>query len=360
MRVLLVVGVVCAGCTSGLPTGDAGSGNDRDATEGCIGVPERLASVTCDEPTLGICPSTAELSRSSISDTCQPGTSRGGVATLSCGGFEVVAHTAPRSTFECFYGADGGALSGVLHFTETGVFAFGSVADCNRTEPIPCVERCSGFSPALNAVVCHPSPGDCGAMAEQMRADTTTCDSATHFGAISTQACGGLEVVTRKTAPLGIITQCFFEPDGGGLSGSLSFTDTSIGAYGHVAQCAAFPPLECEGQCAPFPPNVQASCVPDSRFSSCGASIQSVASFVAVDCDAPHGVLGYAAEGSCGDLKSFRWTYAQTGDTRECFFAVDGGAFVGGLDFTDGGVFAAGTTASCTWSETAACRDGGR
>lgn len=255
MRISLLLGVALVGCSAGLGGGaDGGNGSGNELIESdCTGVPAHLAAVDCTQATVERCAASASAMRQQHSGICQPGTQGGGVSTSSCGGFEVVAHTSTVSTVECFYGADGGSLSGALNFADASIGAWGTVADCNRSTPVACDEVCGAL----------PS---------------------------------------------------------------------------HVAT---------------------ATCIAPAAFAECGADFDSVNVPIAVDCDAAHGIFGHAAEGSCGDVKALRWTYGQPGDTRECFYAADGGAFVGGLNFTDRGVvFATGTTASCTWAPTAGC-DGG-
>lgn len=250
MRISLFVLLALVGCSAGGGATDAGTDGGRNPIEGdCTNVPDRLTAVNCIESTTELCAASASAMRAAHPGTCDANGSTGGVATLSCGGFEVVAHTSAVTTVECFYVADGGGLSGALNFADTSIGAWGEVADCNRAAPVAC-----------------------------------------------------------------------------------------------------------SAACGPFPPHVtQATCVDAARFANC----ESMTVPVVIDCDAAHGNVGYAAEGSCGDVNALRWTYAQTGDTRECFYAADGGAFVGALDFTDRGVFANGTTASCTWELTVGCRDGG-
>lgn len=370
MRASFMVCAVLVGCSaaSGVDAGaDSGVSviSDAGVGSGCFGVPERLALTSCDSQLLLGCPATADELRAQRDGVCQPAVYGGGIATLSCGGFETVAYTtraiseAEAMTVECFYEPLGGALSGVLRFAGSSVSGFGTVADCNRTAPVLCDERCFDIPPYAYSVSCRGyEPAVCDSSAAAMRtANSGICQPGQNGGGISSAMCAGFEVVSVER-PFTTV-QCFFEPDGGALAGVLNFGDTGTGAWGRLADCG-YPQLDCRELCGPFPSNVTAAtCVDESRFANCGADFASVNIPVTVDCGAAQGVLGHAAEASCGNVNAVRWTYAQTGDTRECFFAADGGAFVGGLDFTDRGVFGNGTTASCTWSPVASCRDGG-
>ncbi len=77
------------------------------------------------------------------------------------------------------------------------------------------------------------------------------------------------------------------------------------------------------------------------------------------NCDAGPGILGHLSVGECGSLEVVRWVYGFPGDTYECFYPRDGGAPVGGINFSDHGVIVAGEIAECTTLAAPACRDGG-
>lgn len=64
--------------------------------------------------------------------------------------------------------------------------------------------------------------------------------------------------------------------------------------------------------------------------------------------------------GECGaGLQAVRWVYGFPGDTYECVYPEDGGASVGGINYSDRGVFIAGQVGDCSTVEPPACRDGG-
>jgi hypothetical protein len=56
----------------------------------------------------------------------------GHVGVASCEGLDSVGwvYGFPGDTLWCFYGADGGALRGVLNLSDHGVLASGQVVDC--------------------------------------------------------------------------------------------------------------------------------------------------------------------------------------------------------------------------------------
>lgn len=78
-----------------------------------------------------------------------------------------------------------------------------------------------------------------------------------------------------------------------------------------------------------------------------------------VDCDAGPGIVGYVGVGECADLRSVAWVYGFPGDTYECFYARDGGAWTGGINFSDRGTFVGGHVGGCPQQAPPACRDGG-
>lgn len=78
-----------------------------------------------------------------------------------------------------------------------------------------------------------------------------------------------------------------------------------------------------------------------------------------VDCDAGPGILGHVAVGDCVELRSVSWVYGFPGDTYECFYARDGGAWTGGINYSDHGVLVTGHVGDCAPQEAPGCRDGG-
>lgn len=359
MRASLLVCVALVGCSSGSNvTHDSGAALDGGVAfdGGCRGVPDRLGNVECREDAVATCEANANAMMMRYLGFCPLSGYRGGRETKACGGYSVVAYTAAAPsadtarTTECFYEFDGPLVGALNHF-DGGTTAWGAVADCNRTEPIPCADGCVGLPESVgNHLNCSPDVlSGCHASADEQRAaHAGICQAdGPYTGGQVTRVCGAFEVVTQKTCC--ITRQCFYDVDGGALTGAFVRNDTTDAAWGRLTECRGPESLECEEVCSPYPAGVRATCVAASRFDNCGSNFANVNIPVTVDCDAG---LGHAAEGSCGDVKAIRWT---SGATRECFYAVDGGAFVGAFDFTGGGVFATGTTASCTWRAPDAC-----
>jgi hypothetical protein len=92
---------------------------------------------------------------------------------------------------------------------------------------------------------------------------------------------------------------------------------------------------------------------------TCEATFEATLAQQTANCDAGPGIQGYVAEGDCVDLRSVSWVYGFPGDTYECFYARDGGAWTGGINFSDRGTFIGGHVGDCAPKPTAACRDGG-
>jgi hypothetical protein len=93
--------------------------------------------------------------------------------------------------------------------------------------------------------------------------------------------------------------------------------------------------------------------------STCQASFEATLAQQTADCDAGPGIVGYVAEGDCADLRSVSWVYGFPGDTYECFYARDGGAWTGSINYSDRGVFLGGHVGDCTPRPPPTCRDGG-
>ncbi|GMU59666.1 MAG: hypothetical protein AMXMBFR34_14290 [Myxococcaceae bacterium] len=122
--------------------------------------------------------------------------------------------------------------------------------------------------------------------------------------------------------------------------------------------------VDAGAQCFGVPPRLtQYTCVAATgRYPiTCEATLEvTLAQHPAnLDCDAGPGVLGYAAVGECPESSSVSWVYGFPGDTYECFYAKDGGAWTGGINSSDRGVFLAGTVGDCPPRPVPACRDGG-
>lgn len=103
----------------------------------------------------------------------------------------------------------------------------------------------------------------------------------------------------------------------------------------------------------------QYTCLGVGSMSACKDSLATTLSEHPADCDAGLGVVGYVSVNDCGGLESVSWTYGFPGDTYECFYGADGGAFTGGINYSDRGVFVAGQIGACTAQGAPSCRDGG-
>lgn len=216
---------------------------------------------------------------------------------------------------------------------------------------------------------CHGAPSgatcrsvaaftQCGASFEAtLAARTLDCDASPGVdGYVGVGACEGLRSIAWNTSTTGETAECFYANDGGALVGALQFTDRGVVlAGGQVASCTREAPSSCQGPTCIGAPST-AMCVDGAGFTQCRASAALTLSEHAADCDAGAGIVGYVAQGDCGELESVTWTYGFPGDTMECFYERDGGVFTGGLNFTDRGVLASGRVASCTYQPTASCR----
>lgn len=103
----------------------------------------------------------------------------------------------------------------------------------------------------------------------------------------------------------------------------------------------------------------QFTCVERTVAAPCETTLAATVSRHFANCDAGLGIVGHLSLGECADLDSVRWTYGFPGDTYECFYARDGGAWVGAINFSDHGVLAGGHVGDCASREPAMCRDGG-
>lgn len=105
----------------------------------------------------------------------------------------------------------------------------------------------------------------------------------------------------------------------------------------------------------------QYTCVETSFLTdvACRTSLETTLSEHTADCDAGPGIVGYVSVNDCGALESVSWTYGFPGDTYECFYGRDGGAFTGGINYSDHGVLATGHVGECTALGAPSCRDGG-
>ncbi|MEW5738186.1 MAG: hypothetical protein AB1938_04635 [Myxococcota bacterium] len=121
--------------------------------------------------------------------------------------------------------------------------------------------------------------------------------------------------------------------------------------------------LDAGAECVGVPAHLtQSTCVAATgRYPiGCEATFEAtLAQRTNVDCDAGPGILGYVAVGECAELASVSWVYGFPGDTYACFYAKDGGAWTGGINYSDRGVFLAGTVGDCAAQPPPACRDGG-
>jgi hypothetical protein len=124
-------------------------------------------------------------------------------------------------------------------------------------------------------------------------------------------------------------------PDGG--DGGAVCTGVPAHLTQYTCEAATFPyPITCEATWA-----------------------ETLAARTGIDCDAGPGVGGHVAVSHCDGLDSVSWVYGFPGDTYQCFYLTDGGAWTGGINYSDRGVFLAGHLADCTDELPPACRDGG-
>ncbi len=114
--------------------------------------------------------------------------------------------------------------------------------------------------------------------------------------------------------------------------------------------------------CSGVPTRItQYTCVGQGEPGSarCEATLEAAVAAHFQSCDAGLGIVGHLSLGECPPLKSVRWTYGFPGDTYECFYPEDGGAAVGGINFSDHGVIVSGQVGDCSTIEPPMCRDGG-
>ncbi len=352
MRTVFLV-LVFVGC-SATPSGPDG-GSD------CHGAPSGATCRSVAAFTQCGASFEATLAARTLDCDASPGVD-GYVGVGACEGLRSIAWNTSTTgeTAECFYANDGGALVGALQFTDRGVvLAGGQVASCTREAPPSCQgPTCTGD--AGGPVTCNELSTftRCGASwDETLAARTLDCAAAPGLdGYVAVGACDGLRAVAWNTSFTGETAECFYANDGGTLVGALQFTDRGVVlAGGQVASCTREAPSSCQGPTCIGAPST-AMCVDGAGFTQCRASAALTLSEHAADCDAGAGIVGYVAQGDCGELESVTWTYGFPGDTMECFYERDGGVFTGGLNFTDRGVLASGRVASCTYQPTASCR----
>lgn len=129
-------------------------------------------------------------------------------------------------------------------------------------------------------------------------------------------------------------------------------TDAGIGIDTDAgARCEGVPARITEYRCVELGAAGSARCEPTLAAA--------VAAHFTGNCDAGPGILGHLSLGECPTLESVRWVYGFPGDTYECFYERDGGAAVGGINFSDRGVIIAGQVGGCSTLAPPACRDGG-
>jgi hypothetical protein len=87
----------------------------------------------------------------------------------------------------------------------------------------------------------------------------------------------------------------------------------------------------------------------------CGSSRDSTVAREFETCDAGPGIVGYLGVGNCGEFATVEWTYGPPGDTYTCYFAADGGALVGVINYTDRGPLVAGRVGECTAGKPPMC-----
>lgn len=120
--------------------------------------------------------------------------------------------------------------------------------------------------------------------------------------------------------------------------------------------------LDAGPECTGVPARLtEYTCVETSLLTdvACRASLATTLSEHTADCDAGPGIVGYVSVNDCGALESVSWTYGFPGDTYECFYGRDGGAFTGGINYSDHGVLVTGQVGDCTALGAPSCRDGG-
>lgn len=107
-------------------------------------------------------------------------------------------------------------------------------------------------------------------------------------------------------------------------------------------------------ECFDVPPRFQATCgsLDFYRTYACKPTAAETVQAHLGLCDAGY----FLTRGECGaSLESARWQYGPIGDTYECFYARDGGALVGAINFSDHGTLAAGTVGDCAATSVNVC-----